>query len=273
MIAGLDWGGSFADAVLFKEKLSATYSVPSRNTTAENLLAGLLSQENLTAEKLDYVAATGGDQHRIGKELFGRPVRIQDEIKSIARGAHHASKKSEAVAVSCGTGTAIVYFVEDEGFHTLHLGGTAVGGGTLEGLSRAWLGVDVTELEELSKTGEPLDLTVGDIVGKGIGMVPADATAAFFAKASKASKREDAAISILHLVAETIGTVASLAADTTGCNELVFTGRVATNETIQERIQKTVKLYGKNAAFPEKAEYATAMGAVLESTEKEKQLP
>ncbi|MBI4361355.1 hypothetical protein HY572_06310 [Candidatus Micrarchaeota archaeon] len=265
MIAGLDWGGSFADAVLWKEELSATYSVPSRQTTAENLLAGLLSQENLTAEKLEYVAVTGGDQNRVGKTLFGVPVRVQDEIQSIARGAHHASKKNEAVAVSCGTGTAIVYFLQDEGFHVLHLGGTAVGGGTLEGLARAWLGVEVTELEKLAQTGQALDLTVGDIVGSGIGMVPADATASHLAKATKDAKPEDAAKSLLHLVAETIGTVASLAADKTGCNELVFTGRVAKNKAVQERIEKTTKLYGKNAHFPENGEYATAIGAAIQS--------
>lgn len=270
MIAGLDWGGSFADAVLWDNQLKATYSVPSRETTAEQLLAGLLNQENVNPENIDAVALTGGDARRVEQKLLGVPVAIQDEIASIARGARHVSELPEAVAVSCGTGTAIVYFLEDEGFHSLHLGGTAVGGGTLEGLARAWLGVEVTELEKLAQTGHALDLTVGDIVGSGIGMVPADATASHLAKATKEAKREDAAKSLLHLVAETIGTVASLAADKTGCNELVFTGRVAKNHVIRERIRKTTKLYGKNTHFPEKPEYATAMGAVLESTTQKK---
>ncbi|MDP2717352.1 MAG: hypothetical protein Q8P02_01265, partial [Candidatus Micrarchaeota archaeon] len=266
MKAGLDWGGSFADAVLWDGSLLASYSVPSRDTTAEKLLQGLLDQQGFSENDIESVAVTGGDARRIrGKTLIGVPVFVQDEIRSICLGAHTLSGISEAVAVSCGTGTAVAYYLAEDGFHPMHLGGTAAGGGTLEGLGRLLLETDVPGVLTLAEKGKALDLTVKDVVGKGIGIVPADATAAHFAKAETNSSKADIAASLVHLVAETIGTVACHAADKTGCANLVFTGRVAQAAIIQERINAVCRIHGKNAHFPENGEYATAIGAVVQS--------
>ncbi len=264
MKAGLDWGGSFADAVLWDGKLLVMHSVPSRQTTAEELLTGLLEKEDIDADKIKAVAVTGGDARRIqGNTLLGIAVNVQDEIQSICRGAHALCGLKEAVAVSCGTGTAVACYRAEGKFKPMHLGGTAVGGGTLEGLGRLLLQADVPTVLDLAVKGKPLDLTVQDIVGKGIGVVPAEATASHFAKAALDSKKEDIAASLVHLVAETIGTVACHSADKTGCADLVFTGRVAKAAIVQERINLTCRIHGKKTHFPKNGEYATAMGAVI----------
>jgi type II pantothenate kinase len=268
MIAALDWGGSWADAILWDGgALRGSFSTPSRSTTAEDLLHGLLEKIGISKNQLEHIALSGGDVRRVGSDLSGILVRPVDELESIAAGARHLSGRDEAVAVSCGTGTAVVYYVEDGGLQTLHLGGTAVGGGTLEGLGQLLLKIPVEELEMLAQEGKGLDLTVGDIVGTGIGVVPADATASHFAKAFDDALPADVAKSLLHLVAETIATVASLAADKTGCNDLVFTGRVAQNKLIQQRIAFACQIHGKTPHFPSNGEYATAIGAAIRSQE------
>ena len=268
MIAALDWGGSWADAVLWDGTLAATYSVRSRETTADALLQGLLDHTAADKNSIQHVAVTGGDKRRVGESVLGIPVVVVDELESIAAGARILSGLDETVAVSCGTGTAVVYYVHDEGvLQTLHLGGTAIGGATLEGLSQLLLQKPVDDLEPLAAGARGLDLTVGDIVGSGIGVVPADATASHFAKGATQTDatHSDIAKSLLHTVAETIATVASLAADKTGCNELVFCGRVAQNKTVQERIRFACQIHGKTPHFPEKGEYATAIGAAIKS--------
>lgn len=215
---------------------------------------------------VSHVAITGGDKRRVNGNVLGVvPVRFVDELQAIAAGAHHLSGRNEAVAVSCGTGTAVVYYSVEGGLQTLHLGGTAVGGGTLEGLSNLLLQKPVEEIEALAKGASGLDLTVGDVVGGGIGVVPADATAAHFAKATTGAKPQDVAQSLLCMVAESIATVASLAGDKIGCNDLVFCGRVAQNQIVQERVGFACRIYGKTPYFPKNGQYATAIGAAIRS--------
>ncbi len=267
MIAALDWGGSWADAVLWDGRLEGTFSVPSRQTTAEDLLGGVVRNNGVPLEKIRLVAATGGDSRKVGPSVLGKPSKFFSELECIALGASNLSGLSEAVAVSCGTGTAVVYYTLEGGLQALHLGGTGVGGGTLEGLAKMLLDVEVEKLEGLAaKTKETLDLTVADIVGGGIGVVPGDATASNFGKVNGDFSREKAARSLLYLAAETVATVASLASEKVGCNDLVFTGRVASNKLFQERLSITAKIYGKKAFYLEKGEYATAIGAALKAS-------
>ena len=56
-----------------------------------------------------------------------------NEIDSIAFGGAYAAEKDKCIVVSMGTGTAVVLF--DQG-RTEHVGGTAVGGGTMLGLGK-----------------------------------------------------------------------------------------------------------------------------------------
>ncbi|HLD75924.1 MAG TPA: hypothetical protein VI874_02815, partial [Candidatus Norongarragalinales archaeon] len=84
-----------------------------------------------------------------------------------------------------------------------------------------------------------------------------------FGKVGKKQTQGAIARSLLHLVAETIATTASLASEKTNCADLVFVGRVAQNPFIQERLRFTADVFGKDCFFPKKGEYATAIGAAL----------
>ncbi|MBU1120270.1 hypothetical protein KJ660_00145, partial [Candidatus Micrarchaeota archaeon] len=197
------------------------------------------------------------------KLLKGFKVERVDEINAIGEGARFLSKKKNFLTVNIGTGTPFVFV---KGKKIIHLGGTGLGGGSLEGLGKILLNKRVEELEEVGRKGKlELDLKVKDIIGKGIGIIPADATASNFGKAMKIKvKREEIALCLLNLMAEGIGVMSVFAARSSGCSEIVFTGRVtAKNKFIRERIKKVMKLFNNKGVFPSNAEYATAIGAIV----------
>jgi len=72
-------------------------------------------------------------------------------------------------------------------------GGTAVGGGTLLGLSKLLMKTeDVKKIGQLAEKGNlsKIDLSIGDIVGKGIGLLPSNVTACNFGKIKNARKQD-----------------------------------------------------------------------------------
>ena len=236
---GIDFGASFVDAVIFDgKKILKTWSVEKSKFTNNWL-----------------------------KQLTGNtPVattREKNELECLGRGGLWLAKLSSAVVVSCGTGTAVVWARKNQPI--IHLGGTGVGGGTIQGLGKLLLKTKTVEkIFKLAEKGDKtkVDLTVGDILGQGIGLLPPEATAANFGKLNS-FKKEDLAQSLIGMVAETIGLVSSLAAGRTEEKKIVFTGRVSTNKLIQKYLSQVCDLFKLSPVFPPRAEYATALGAAL----------
>jgi type II pantothenate kinase len=194
---------------------------------------------------------------------FDRLSPKDNEFASLARGGLYLTRLKSVVVVGCGTGTSVVWAKKNQ--PAVHLGGTGVGGGTLAGLGKLILNVDsVPEIFSLATQGNrtQVDLTVGDILGKGIGRLKPETTAANFAKL-KSKKKTDLAQALVGLVAETIGMVACLAAAKTPEKKIVFCGLVATNKQVQEILISVCRLYKLSPIFPKDAEYATAIGAAL----------
>jgi len=236
---GVDFGASYVDAVLFNgKKILKTWSVEKANFTKNWL-----------------------------KQLAGNtPVATtqdKNELECLAKGGLWLAKLKSAVTVSCGTGTAVIWARKNQ--PTIHLGGTGVGGGTIQGLGSVAAPVrKVEEIFRLAQTGNKtkVDLTVGDILGKGIGLLPPEATAANFGKLNS-TKKEDLAQSLIAMVAETIGLVSCLAAGQTGEKKIVFVGRVSTNKVVQKYLRQVCALFKLSPVFPPRAEYATALGAAI----------
>jgi pantothenate kinase len=123
-------------------------------------------------------------------------------------------------------------------------------------------------LEAFAKRGKPrLDLTVNEIIGGPVGIVPPNATASNLGKVSMTPgtpKKEDVALSVITLVGESVGAAAAFAARASGHNKIVFTGRVsAKNKFFRERSAAAAKIFGCGAEYPKNGEYATAVGAAL----------
>jgi type II pantothenate kinase len=236
---GIDFGASYVDAVLFNgKKILTTWSVEKVKFTNKwlNQLAG-----NTPAAS----------------------AQEKNELECLGKGGLFLAGLKSAVVVSCGTGTAVVWARKNQAI--IHLGGTGVGGGTIQGLGQLLLKTKkAEEIFSLAEKGDKakVDLTVGDIVGQGIGLLPPEATAANFGKINS-TKKEDLAQGLIGMAAETIGLVSCLAAGQTGEKKIVFVGRVSTNKLVQKYLSQVCDLFKLSPVFPLRAEYATALGAAI----------
>lgn len=259
MILGIDLGASSTDFVLFGEK-----PIESKSMQAIELseLSSEIKKLNFPLKKVDLIALTGGKSSSARDSFHGIPVKKVNEINAIGCGGLFVSGEKRALIASMGTGTCLVKASEKR-FE--HLGGTGVSGGTLLGLSKRLLGtVDLNKINSLAEKGDlsRVDLKVKDIVGRGIGNLPPNATASNFARLKKVSKK-DLALGIINLIAETNAVTVSLAAEKCECKKIVLTGKLSSIPVFHKRLLAGFGLLGKKAVFPKNYDIATAIGGCV----------
>lgn len=252
---GLDWGSSTADLILMK----GNSVVESKAFESKNF-DFLQALEEFPLQEAELIAATGFGARRLPDSIKDVPIRKIDEIKAIGLGGVLVSGKEDCLVASLGSGTCLV-----SGKTFKHVGGTAIGGGTVLGLGKLLLGVEeATEIERLAAKGdlEKVDLTMKKIYPEGIGLLDAEATASHFGDLGESSK-EDLALALLNMVGQAIGSVAAFAAKSEGFNAIVFTGKMVCLKSFQEIVKERVlNLLDVELIVPENAEIATAIGAV-----------
>ena len=269
VIVGLDVGGTTTKAVaLNKRNILAKTVTPTYDhvSSASGALGKLIHEYKVNMERIERIAATGGGREDLGSALFNIPVMLVDEIEATGLGGIFLSGLDEALVVSIGTGTAMVS-VRDGGRRVKHVGGTGVGGGTLMGIGRCTLGKYRLEtLERLALMGDVrrVNLTIQDITGKGVGILPPDATASNFGKFGDDTRPEDTAIGIFTLVGEVIGTVAYFAARSEGLEDrIVIVGGLSKSKVLAPIVVSTIELFSGKAIVPEDSEYCAAIGAAV----------
>jgi len=268
LLVGIDIGASTTKGVVLeKMKIKYKFYLKTSNgrSTAAQVMKTLLTQID-NDSTVQRVAVTGCYSRLIGKELLSIPVKKVDEITATGIGGLFMSSKRQALIVSVGTGTAIISAL-DCGRDIRHVGGTGVGGGTVMGLAKRMLGVnDFQALEALASKGNVnmADLTVGDIAGGPVGIVPAEATASNLARLNRKTSREDVTAGIFNLVSQVVGVVSVFAAKS--CNlseEIFFVGRLVQSPLVSNMINQTAKMFGYKSLMPKDGEYCTAWGAAL----------
>lgn len=230
-------------------------------------LAHLLESAGARLSAVRAIAITGGRHRRLPSLLGDTPIVHVDELTAIGRGGLIAAGVERALVMSMGTGTAMVA-AGPEG--VWHLGGTAVGGGTVLGLARLLLGtVDPEEIGRLAEAGDPrhVDRSVGDIVGGSIGIVPADMPAAHFGRVAQPSfegpvAREDIAAGLMELVGQSVGRLGLMAARAHGFDLLVVTGHAVEWAGIRAALNRVSGLFGGRIVVPLQPGLATARGAL-----------
>ncbi len=266
MIIGIDIGASTTDIVAYKNN-EFTYHIPYETNNIKERAKSIpeLVKNSFNIKEITKIAITGGGA-RFVEKIFNIPVVKIDEIQAIARGAMHLAKEKNIIAVSMGTGTAIVYSYFNQMYKFVHIGGTGVGGGTIKGLSKILLKTfEPRKIDSLALKGslKNVDITVGEIIGKGIGILPSDITAANLAKLSSKSKKEDIAAGIINMVAQTIGTISILSSNIYNTHKIVLTGKVGLFKSIHQFLIPLGKLFNKEFILPQGFAYATAIGALL----------
>lgn len=270
---GIDVGGSTTKIVGFRQNETSELLAPMfvRATDPMTSLYGAFgkftSENNLQLNEIGKVMLTGVGTSFVDKPIYSLPCGHVSEFESIGLGGLYISGLDEAIIVSMGTGTSIVY--AKKGQPTEYLGGTGVGGGTLQGLSKLLLGMDNTaHIHELAETGNlsQIDLRVSDISRQGsFPEMKTDLTAANFGKVSDIAQKQDIAAGIFNIVFETIGMISIFAARCKGTKDIVLTGNMASFSLCQKTFDGTFRSFGMNFIIPEHACFATVIGAALQA--------
>jgi type II pantothenate kinase len=266
MIVVADLGGSNTDLLLADEAGTVLRSVvrpPLRPGPDNSLLETLLAPLDVARDRVRFIAVTGGGHHRLGAALDGVPVRHVDEIEAIGRGGLVASGVTRAVVVSMGTGTA---FVLADGERIRHAAGVALGGGTLHGLARSLLGTtDHVAIAALAAAGNPrgADLTIADIVGGDIGILPGDMPAAYFARLADGDPpHEDIAAGILDMIGHIAAHMAMLTARVHGYDTVVLIGHMLEFPAVEHAARRFQYALGGPFIVPPEPGLAVARGAL-----------
>ncbi len=267
MIVGIDIGASTTKAVALEELSTAkliSVKTTEAITSASAALEKLLTLMGRRPRDVTIIAVSGGGARSVEETLLGIPVVKVDEIKAIGVGGLVLSGKKQALVVSMGTGTALVTAYEEER-RVIHIGGTGVGGGTLQGLSMRLLHAHNFEaIEKMAAMGDAkkVDLTVADIAGGPVGIVPGEATASNFGKLRTDANERDVAAAIFNMVSQVIGVIVAFAAKAYGLEkDVVLVGRLAGNNLITKSIGDVADMFHIKLCIPENGEYCVAIGA------------
>ena len=267
--AAIDFGGTVTDVVLRREgQDDVLLARPAIGAPTPAAVRGLLAAAGAVPGSVpELIAVTGGRSAALPEEIDGIPVDRVAEPTAIAAGGLETGARTPSVVVSMGTGTAIV--VATGPGEPRQLVGSGIGGGTLLGLARLLLGTtDVAEIGELSSRGRPsgCDLTVGDLLGGGIGPVPAEATASHFARVGRAAEalpsREDMAAALTNLVSQAILRLAFEAAIGNAARSIVLLGHLLDVPGFRESIERVPRLDRSFLRIAEAPGFAVARGAL-----------
>lgn len=273
-VIGIDVGGSTTKIVGFKKsekEMTLIEPLFVRATDAITSVYGAFGkftmQNDLTLEDIDKVLMTGVGSSFMNKPIYSLDCQKVSEFECVGRGGLYLSGLDEAIVVSMGTGTAIMYATNKGGeTETRYLGGTGVGGGTLLGLSKKMLGVDSIEhLEQLAADGnlDNIDLRICDISSDEDFQINSNLTASNFGKLSDIANNNDLALGIANMVAETIAMLSIFAARSFNVKNVVLTGNLTALKSITDVFESLEKNFGVRFIIPEMSQFATVIGAAL----------
>ena len=273
-VIGIDVGGSTTKIVGIRyngEKMELIEPMLVRATDAITSVYGAFGkftmQNNLKLSDIDRVLMTGVGASFIDKPLYSLNCEKVSEFNAVGNGGIYLSGLDEAIVVSMGTGTAIMY-AKSEGGKTVtkYLGGTGVGGGTLLGLSRRMIGVDnIEHFEQLCDDGnlDNIDLRIKDMSSDHTFQINDEITASNFGKLSDIATQSDVALGIANMVGETIAMLSVFAARNYGINKVVLTGNLTAIGAVAKVFEGLEAMFGVKFIIPEKSQFATVIGAAL----------
>lgn len=269
IIIGIDVGGSTTKIVGVDRNRNLVEPMFVRAADPVTSIYGafgkFLSHNKLSLTDIKRVMVTGVGSSYINSQIYGLECIHVSEFECIGLGGLFLSGLDNAVIVSMGTGTALVYATSDDVM--TYLGGTGVGGGTLVGLSKKMLATDnIDNIVGLADGGNlaKVDLRLSDITIKDIlpGMPP-ELTVANFGKVSDLASRSDLALGLINMVFETIGMMAIFAARYCKTNDIVMTGNLTQIQQGRETFETLNSMFKVNIMVPERSQFGTVIGAAL----------
>lgn len=256
-VLGVDIGASCTKLALCRgEKVLWTKRLPPNADLEAALKAADLGN-------LRHICVTGVGASYVEGDLCGIPTTREGEFRALARGATLISHKHNMVVASVGTGTS---FVRVTPFFARHLGGSGVGGGMVEGMSKRLFGTfDHDALLAMAHAGDlaNVDLLLADVCRGNLSNLDGSVTVANLYKADKA---DDAslALGIYNVVFQSIGVMAAFAVKSHMTRTVFLCGAILDSEPpAQEILQGVARLHKVKFIVPEQAAFVTAIGASL----------
>ena len=266
MTIGIDVGGSTTKIVGVENgEIRSPQCITAADpvTSLFGALGKYIYDNGISLDDIGQVMLTGVGSAYITSPLYGLPTAKVDEFMANAAGAGYHSGLDRMVVISMGTGTS---FIRVDGDEVSHLGGLAVGGGTLQGLSSLLLRTsDIKKVIALAMEGNVanVDLHIGDICRNDLPGLPMEVTASNFGKADQTSAPEDVAAGLVNMIFQTIGSSANFIARNTGIEDFVLIGNMSLLPQCAPLFERIAGLYRLRFHIPDRREYRTALGAAL----------
>ena len=272
MWAAVDFGITNTDVVVRRGNgLDHIRLATTQRPILEQLRAAIRMVEG-PESPIEQIAVTGGRYRGLPEHAGLLPILKINEVRAVGAGGLYLATMEEALVVSAGSGTAMV---AARGRDTAHVTGSAVGGGTLQGLGQLLLGTnDALEIDRLAMLGNAntTDLTLIEAVGERVGSLPLDANAVNFGRLARENihlSAPDLAAGLVRLVAQVIAVIAINAAKAQQLEAIVFTGHLVDLQSIRKVLNEVAGYYGAHMIVPPQPGAGTAIGALL-SMERDK---
>ncbi len=268
MILGIDVGISTTKIVGINEAGTIVSPIRIKATDPVASLYGafgkFLHDNGVSISDIRQVMVTGVGAGYIHEPVFGLPMTYVDEFLADGLGARYEVPLERMIVVSMGTGTSLVLC---DGKAISRLGGLALGGGTLIGLSRIMLKTSsIPQILALAQHGDirNIDVTIGDISEHPVSSLSMDATASLFGNATADAKAEDIALGIIWTVLQTIGSAAILAATGIGIQDFAMIGNLSLLPQCQQLFPILEDMFSVHFHIPVHSQFSTAIGAALQ---------
>ena len=209
------------------------------------------------------VAITGVGAADIKEPILGLPTKHVDEFVALSRGASRSARKANCLVVSIGTGTS---FVRVTPLRSWHVGGTGLGGGTLQGLAKRLCNIeDMAELQTLAEQCDltRVDLQLKDICSGEISDLQPTTTVANLQKTDESVQVADLAAGLCNMIFESIGVMAAFAVKRSFTRTIVLVGTITDWRVAQRSLDEVAGLHPVSFIVPDRAPYVTAIGATL----------
>ena len=269
-IIGIDMGQTLTKVAYIEDNFLKLFIIPTQSDLKE--IRTFLNSKKGHFNKFIF---TGGKAFSLNKEFSNElESRLLNEFEANSKGIEtlfFLNKNKElppSLIISIGTGTSIV--LKKESFQ--HLGGTALGGGFFMGLLKLIYN-ETNYLDSVKSAikGDRygIDLKVSDIYhveDNRVDNIFREFTAASFGKIDdiKSVNKEDLLHSVISLIAENIGMLASFLADKENVKNMIFCGGFTIdNKILRKAISRICMFQKKKAVFLNNAEFMGAIGALL----------
>ena len=267
VVLGIDMGTSTTKVVAIDENEQV---ISSRRKASTGKLEGLRAMVSSLKEEMaeqsmavSRIAMTGVGASFIDEDILGIPTLHVTEFESQGRGGLFLGGLERGVVCSIGTGSTIV-LAGPEGF--AHMGGSAVGGGTLTGLGSRLFGLsDARDIAKLAEGGDlrQVDWHMDEINQEVIATLPGFATASNLGKMKAEATDADVALGLFNMIYQTAGVMASMVARQADTEDIVAVGSLAQFDHARVLLGHVAELYHNHIIIPQTPAYGTAIGAAL----------